>query len=135
MMMSRTNRNIRNILAAGRLPQCGREGFTLVEIIMVLMILTVGVLPIAIIQHHARHEVSEADRHTQGIELAQMHLERIKGMGFGNAVPDSGQTGEIAWTARVQNVSLGLDRIVVTATWQNDGVQETLTVADLISTR
>jgi prepilin-type N-terminal cleavage/methylation domain-containing protein len=134
-MMSRMNRNIRNMLAAGRLPRCGREGFTLVEILMVLMILTVGVLPIAIIQHQARHEVSEADRHTQGIELAQMHLERVKGMGFGNAVPDSGQTGQIAWVVRVTNVSLGLDRVQVTASWQNDNVQETLTVADLISTR
>jgi prepilin-type N-terminal cleavage/methylation domain-containing protein len=129
------NRKIRNMLATGRLPGCGREGFTLVEIMMVLMILTVGVLPIAIIQHRSRHEVSEADRHTQGIELAQMHLERVKGMGFGNAVPDSGQTGEIAWVVRVTNVSLGLDRVEVTATWQNNGMQESLTVADLVSTR
>ena len=134
-MMSRMNRKIRNMLAAGRLPARGRDGFTLVEILMVLMILTVGVLPIAVIQHQSRSQVSEADRHTQGIEIAQMHLERIKGMGFGNAAPDSGQAGQISWTARVNNVALGLDRIEVTVTWQNKGVQETLMVADLLSTR
>ena len=134
-MMSRLNRKIRNTLAGGRLPGYGREGFTLVEIMMVLMILTVGVLPIAVIQHRSREQVSEADRHTQGIEVAQMHLERTKGMGFGNAVPDSGQAGQIAWTVRVNNVALGLDRVEVTVTWQNDGLQESLTIADLMSTR
>jgi prepilin-type N-terminal cleavage/methylation domain-containing protein len=134
-MLSRTNRKIRKLLATGRLPGFGREGFTLVEIMMVLMILALGVLPIAVIQHHARHEVSEADRHTQAIEVAQLHLERLKGMGFGNAVSEAGQAGEIAWNAQVTNISFGLDQITVTATWQNDGVQETLTVSDLVSTR
>jgi prepilin-type N-terminal cleavage/methylation domain-containing protein len=129
------NRKFRNLRTAGRLPGCGREGFTLVEIMMVLMILTLGVLPIAIIQHHARHEVSEADRHTQAIEIAQMHLERITGMGFGNSVTEQGQVGEIAWASQVTNVSFGLDQVTVTATWQNDGQQETITVSDLVSMR
>ena len=134
-MMRKLNRKIRNMLAIGRLPGCGCEGFTLVEIMMVLMILTVGVLPIAVIQHRAREQVSEADRATQGMEVAQLHLERIKGMGFGNAVPDSGQAGHIAWTVRVNNVAFGLDQVTVTVSWQNDGQQETLTIADLMSTR
>ena len=134
-MMCRTNRKIRNILATGQLPGLGREGFTLVEIMMVLMILTVGVLPIAVIQHRARHEVSEADRHTQGIQVAQMHLERIKGMGFGNAASDSGQAGHIDWTAQVTNVAFGMDRITVTASWATDKGPQSLTVADLVSTR
>ena len=134
-MMSRMNRKIRNMLRAGRLPGSNREGFTLVEIMMVLMILSVGVLPIAIIQHQSRKQVSEADRHTQGIELAQLHLERVKGMGFGNAASDSGQTGQINWTVRVSNISFGLDRVEVTTMWESDGAQETLTIADLVSMR
>ena len=134
-MLHRMDRKIRQILACGRLPGFGRDGFSLVEILMVLMILTVGVLPIAIIQHRARAQVSEANRATQSIALAQMHLERTKGMGFGNTVDSQGTTGQIDWTVRVTNVALGLDRVTVTTTWQNDGVQETLIVADLISTR
>jgi len=129
------NRKIRNVLGSGRLPGFGREGFTLVEIMMVLMILSVGVLPIAVIQHRSRHQVSEADRSTQGIQLAQMHLERTKGLGFGNAVNDAGQTGEIAWTVQVTNVAFGLDRIQVTTTWKDGDVEESLTIADLLSTR
>ncbi len=129
-MMKWMNRNFRYLPFT-----TGREGFTLVEIMMVLMILTVGVLPIAVIQHHAREEVSEADRYTQAVEVAQMHLERIKGMGFGNAVAQNGVAGQITWAAQVNNVAFGLDRITVTVTWQNDGQQETLTLADLVSTR
>ena len=134
-MMCKMNRKFRNMVATGRLPGCGREGFTLVEIMMALMILTLGVLPIAVIQHQARREVSEADRHTQGVQIAQMHLERIKGMGFGNAVPDSGQLGHIAWTVRVTNVSFGMDRIDVITTWETDRGQQSITISDLVSLR
>jgi prepilin-type N-terminal cleavage/methylation domain-containing protein len=134
-MISRLNRNVRKTLQAGRLPGSGREGFTLVEIMMVLMILTVGVLPIAIIQHQAREEVSEADRYSQAVEVAQLHLERIKGMGFGNGVVETGTAGQVTWASQINQVSFGLERITVTATWNNDGSQETVTLTDLVSMR
>lgn len=117
----------------GRRPE--REGFTLVEIIMVLVILSVGVLPIAIIQHRARGEVNEADRHTQAIAVAQMQMERMKSQGFGNIVNDNGVAGAINWVAQVDNVGFGLDRVTVTATWQNKGAVETLVVSNLVSMR
>jgi prepilin-type N-terminal cleavage/methylation domain-containing protein len=134
-MMSRLNRRIRKMLAVGRLSGFGREGFTLVEILMVLMILSVGVLPIAVIQHRARQQVSESDRVTQAIEIGQMQLERIKGMGFGNGVAEQGQVGQITWNTTVTNVSFGMDRVEVTVAWNNDGRQETLTMANLVSMR
>ena len=113
----------------------GREGFTLVEIMMVLVILSVGILPVAVIQHRARKEVSESNRYTEGIVIASSQLERIKGMGFGNAAADSGAAGNVNWVARINNVAFGLDRITVTASWQNDNVVESLTVTDLVSMR
>jgi len=106
-----------------------------VEILMVMVILTVGVLPVAVLQHRARKEVSESDRYTEGTIIASAQLERIKGMGFGTANSDSGDIGHVNWVAQVNNVSFGLDRIVVTASWQNDGVIETLSVTDLVSMR
>jgi len=113
----------------------GREGFSPVEMLMVMMILAVGVVPIAVVQHRARREVTEADRHTDALNVAQSQLERITGMGFGVAVADSGMTGNITWRADVTNVSFGLDRVQVTATWQTSGSTETLTVSDLTSMR
>nr|MEE4269423.1 prepilin-type N-terminal cleavage/methylation domain-containing protein [Candidatus Krumholzibacteria bacterium] len=112
-----------------------REGFSLVEILMVLMILTVGIIPLAVIQHQARQDVQESDMYTSSLNVAQSQLERIKGLGFGNAVPDSGQVGNIQWRARVTNVSFGLDRVEVTTTWTGGGANQTITVADLMSMR
>ena len=112
-----------------------RAGFSLIEIMVVMLILSVGVIPIAVVQHQARREVSEADRHTDAIVLAQGQLERLKAMGFGNVVPDSGVVNNITWTSRVNNVSFGLDRIDVIATWGTGRDQQTLVVSDLLSMR
>jgi type II secretory pathway pseudopilin PulG len=73
---------------------------------MVLMILTVGIIPLAVIQHHARKEVQEADAYSQTVNVAQAQMERIKGLGFNNAASDSGQVGDINWVAQVSNVKL-----------------------------
>lgn len=112
-----------------------RAGFSLVEILMVLMILTVGVLPIALIQHRARREVTEADWHTRAIAIAQMQMERLKAQGFGNIVAENGVTDNVTWDAQINNVSFGLDRLTVTATWRNNDVLETLVVSNLVSMR
>ena len=118
-----------------RSPNVGREGFTLVEILMVLMILTVGLVPVAVIQHQARREVTKSDQYTEGVIVAQTQLERIKGMGFGNAVPDSGDIGNVRWVAEVTNVAFGLDQVAVTTTWEVAGGQQRMTVTDLVSMR
>ena len=133
-MLTRLNR-IRNRVRCARAAQVDRAGFSLVEIMMVLMILAVGILPIAVIQHRARQEVTEADHHTQAIAVAQAELERLKAQGFGNIVAEGGQTGVVTWVAQVNNVGFGLDRLTVTTTWNNKGDVESLAVSDLISMR
>lgn len=112
-----------------------RDGFSLVEILMVLMILTVGIVPLAVIQHQARKEVQESDIYTQSLNVAQSQLERIKGLGFGNAAPDSGAVGDIQWRAQITNVAFGLDRVTVTTTWAGGNANQTVQVADLVSMR
>ena len=112
-----------------------RAGFSLVEVLVVLMIISVGILPIAVVQHRARREVTEADQYTRALNVAQAQMERIKGQGFGVAAADSGQTGQIVWNAQVTNVAFGLDRIQVTASWSNQDGTQSLTLADLTSLR
>lgn len=119
----------------GRARNTDRQGFTLVEILVVLFILSVGVLPLVVIQHRARREVTEADNYTDALLVAQDQLERVKGMGFGNAVTDTGQTGNITWVCQVTNQSFGLDRIELTTSWQAEGEVRTLTIADIVSLR
>ena len=137
-MMTKLQKRWKRFLRGGRdvrpgVP--GRDGFSLVEILMVLLVLTVGILPIAIIQHRSRREVNESDRYTQAVPIAQAQMERIKGLGFGVAAADSGSEGQIEWVCQVTNVGVGLDRIEITASWNSEQGQETLTVADLVSMR
>lgn len=129
-MMTRINRIRRKLIDRG-----GRAGFSLVEIMMVMVILSVGILPLAVIHHQARREVTESDQYTQAMTVAQAEMERIKGLGFGNAAADTGQEGIITWTCAVNNVSFGMDRIEVTATWQSHDGPQVLSVADLVSIR
>jgi len=126
-MLCRLHERLRNSL--------GRRGFSLVEILMVLLILTVGILPLTIIQHRARREVTESDHYTQAITVAQAQMERVKGLGFGNAAADSGLVGIVSWRCNVANISPGLERIQVSATWESEGQPQVLTLADLVSLR
>lgn len=130
-MMHKLNQKLRKLQRR----RLGRGGFSLVEIMMVLMILSVGIIPLAVIQHQARRDVQESDVYTQSLNIAQSQLERIKGLGFGAAAADSGVVGNIQWAARVTNVSFGMDRVEVTTTWLGGGGNQSITVSDLVSLR
>jgi prepilin-type N-terminal cleavage/methylation domain-containing protein len=134
-MMRGLAQHFRQFLARGRIGLPGREGFSLVEILMVMMVLSVGILPVVIIQHRSRQEINESDRYSQAITVAQAQMERIKGMGFGVAAPDSGAEGQINWVCNVTNIGVGLDRVEITARWSGDRGTEALTIADLVSMR
>lgn len=128
----RLRRSARALAARSR---PGRDGFTLVEIMMVLVILAVGILPVAVIQHQARREVTESDMYTRAVTVAQAQLERVKAQGFGNAVNEAGVDGTVTWATTITNVAFGLDRVDVTVTWQESGDAASLTFADLLSMR
>jgi prepilin-type N-terminal cleavage/methylation domain-containing protein len=132
-MMQKIYMRFKKLLSHG--PVGNREGFTLIEMLMVLMILTVGIIPIAVIQHRARREVTEADKFTTAVVIAQDQLEGLKGLGFGVAQTDSGYVDNVKWVGTVTNVSFGLDRVEIKATWESDGQTEQITIADLVSLR
>ena len=112
-----------------------REGFTLVEILIVLAVLSIGIIPLALVQSNARREVGHADRYTQALALAQSRIEQIKGLGFGSAAPDSGDTGQLRWVTDVQNVSFGLDQVGVTVFWTDGRTDQSLRMVSLVSLR
>lgn len=135
MLILRCRKALSRFLDKGRIRLPGREGFTLVEILMVLLILSVGVIPIAMIQHRARRQVTQADIYTRAVTVGQAQLERMKSQGFGNIVNEAGVDGPVNWNATVTNVSFGLDRVQVVVNWQEGGTPMNLTLADLVSMR
>lgn len=112
-----------------------RRGFTLVEVLVVLVIIAIGIMPLALVQTRARQEVTESDRYTRAVTLAQRQLEWTKGMGFNAAVSDSGYVGDLAWRTRVEDVDIGLRRVAVVVTFTQGAQADTLRMASLLSLR
>lgn len=110
-------------------------GFSLVELMVVLVILAIGLLPLALIQTRAQQDVFESGQYTEALQVAQLQMEAAKSQGFGNAVTDSGVVDVYAWKATVTNVSFGLDQIVVQVQWNEKGRQRNIQIMDRISFR
>ena len=97
-------------------------GFTLVELMVVLVILTIGLLPLALVQTRAQQDVFESGQFSDAIQVAQLQMESAKSLGFGNIPSDSGVVDNVYnWNRNVQNVSLGLDQITLTVAWSEKG--------------
>jgi len=123
---------IQHWLRAARRAQ---EGFTLVEVLVVMVILAIGILPLALIQVRARSEVQEADNYTRAVTIAQRELEWAKGMGFADAAPDSGLDAGVVWRTTISDVDLGLRQVDVTVIFNQGGTPDTLGMSSLLSMR
>jgi prepilin-type N-terminal cleavage/methylation domain-containing protein len=117
-------------------PECRREaGFSLVELMVALVILTIGLLPLAFVQTRAQQDVFDSGRHTEALAIAQLQMEETKSLGFGAAQPDTGQVDSYTWIRDVQNISNGLDQITVTVNWNERGDPRTVRLINRISFR
>jgi prepilin-type N-terminal cleavage/methylation domain-containing protein len=110
-------------------------GFSLVELMVVLVILAIGLLPLALIQTRAQQDVFESGQYTEALQVAQLQMESAKSQGFGSAVTDSGAVDTYTWRATVSNVSFGLDQIVVDVQWNEKGRQRNVQIIDRVSFR
>ena len=111
------------------------DGFTLVELMVALVILTIGLLPLAFVQTRAQHDVYESGRYTEALEIAQLQMEETKSQGFGVADTDTGTVDNYQWIRDVQNVGQGLDQITVTVSWSERGDQRQVRLINRLSFR
>ena len=121
--------------AAGAAVRPRATGFSLVELMVVLVFLSIGILALSGVQTSASRDVYKTGRRTRAIALAQNRMEFTRGMGYGNAVPDSGQSEIFTWNTRVDSVGSALQRIQVTVTWPEQGQPTSVQLVDLISGR
>lgn len=117
-------------------PEGRREaGFSLVELMVALVILTIGLLPLAFVQTRAQQDVFDSGRHTEALAIAQLQMEEAKSLGFGVAVADTGVVDSYTWIRDVQNISAGLDQITVNVNWNERGDARSVTLINRISFR
>jgi prepilin-type N-terminal cleavage/methylation domain-containing protein len=111
------------------------RGFTLVELMVVIVILSVGLLPLAFVQTRAQQDVAHSGRRTEALAVAQAVMETARAQGFGAIANANGATGNYNWTQTVQLVSTGLDQVTVTVTWNDVGQQREVTIIDMVARR
>ena len=111
------------------------KGFTLLEVLFAIVILTFGLLAVASMQGAAIRGNSSASGLTQGTTWAQDRLEKLMALSYthadldpaGNpheeANPPAGYT--IKWNITADNPVTDTKRIAVTVTWQDKGVTKT----------
>ncbi len=114
---------------------CREGGFSLVELMVALVILTIGLLPLAFVQTRAQQDVFDSGRHTEALTIATLQMEEAKSLGFGAAVADTGQVDNYTWTREVQNVAFGLDQITVNVSWVERGDDRNVRLINRISMR
>lgn len=61
-----------------------QAGFSLVEVLVVFIIVSLAVLPLAGVQLSSRRAVDEAQRYGEAVEVAQTQLEKLRVDDFGN---------------------------------------------------
>lgn len=121
--------------AVRRQAAAGEAGFTLVELMVALVIIGIGILPIAMIQTNSTRDVVGTGQQTRALSLAQAQMEVARTAGFAAAVTDSGQTGGYTWKTNVVSLSATLVRVDVTVSWSEQGAPQSLQLHNLLSTR
>ena len=112
-----------------------QKGLTLVELMVVLVVLAIGIIPIAAVQTRSHRDVFKSGQRTEALNIAEMEMERTRSLGFNNAASGAGQVGVYQWQTVVATKSFGLKSISVTVQWQEQGVQRSATLQGLVSMR
>ena len=117
-------------------PQPAREaGVTLVELMIALVVITIGILALSAAQTRSSAHVYAAGRNTRALELAQERLETTRAAGYSEAAADSGVTDGFAWHIGVDSLNVDLKHVVVTVSWTERAFPQTLRLDDLLSNR
>ena len=111
------------------------RGVTLIELMVVLVIVTIGFLTLSAVQTRSARDVTGTGLHTRAMEVGHQRMEIARAAGFeAGARNDSGTVDVFNWRCETDTVSQGLLSIAVTVTWTAQGTQS-IRLDNLVSTR
>lgn len=113
----------------------GESGFSLIELMVALVIISVGVLGLSAIQTRSSSGVYASGRQSGALAVAQERIEIARFNGYLDAVADSGQTGPYTYTSRWDSISIELRQITVTVNWREQTTTQSLQLQTLVSKR
>ena len=109
-------------------------GFSLIELLIVLVFVSVGILALALVQTVSVKDVGASGRYSRGLSLARQHMEITCSGAFTGAVSDSGTSGVYSWWSRVDSTAT-LKTVTTTVTWTDRGQTQTVRMMNLLSAR
>ncbi len=111
------------------------RGFTLVELMAVLVFIAVGIMALVLVQTNGYRDVYKTGMQTRALDIAQLQLETARSAGFTLAASDSGVTGGFAWFCYVDSVNVGLRKVTSTVSWTERNATRSVRLVDLVSAR
>lgn len=119
----------------GPAPARDSAGISMIEVLMVLVVISIGILAIAGIQTHSSSDVYATGRRSTALAVAETQMETTRALGYSQAVSAAGATGIYNWTSVVAPAGTELSQITVTVKWTVKGVPDSIKLYDLISNR
>ena len=116
------------------------EGFTLIEVLITLVILSVGLLALAGLQISAIKGNANSKRMTMAVSISEKKIEQIKHTSYTSIQSESAQQffdGGISFTRQVimadNNPFQNTKKIDITVTWKDGSKSHTVPLSTIIS--
>ena len=113
-------------------------GFTLIEVLVAMTILSVGLLAIATMQISAIQTTGKAKSISQGVMWAEDRMEMLSSLAYTDALiadtgaaiddPSPPQGFDISWTVDNDNPRTNCKLITITVQWNERGMNKTSTL-------
>jgi prepilin-type N-terminal cleavage/methylation domain-containing protein len=110
-------------------------GFSLIELLVVLVVISVGLLALSGVQTNAQRDSDATGRHARAMFVAKTQMEIARAAGYDSTRSDSGLAGRFNWNTRVDSAAYGLKRVTVQVTYAEDGRGRTIRLMDLVAKR
>ena len=121
----------------GIAPAASSRGVTLIELMIVLVVISIGLLALSGVQTSSSRDVDATGRHSHAIQLATNQMEIARAAGYTLVQADSGVSVPFSWkTTWTENpADPGLKQVVVAVTWTEKGNPRSVRLEDLLSSR